>query len=96
MGFLRSKHFVGIHTQSMFFGSTEGASSVLKPDDISSEIACLAQSPWIYLEMITSEAKRVFEVGSVFRLEKSKCELHTCKFIDFSAEMEIKEHYFEV
>ncbi|CAL4959611.1 unnamed protein product [Urochloa decumbens] len=32
----------------------------------------------------------------VFRLEKSNCKMHRCKFIDFGAEMEIMDHYFEV
>jgi aspartyl-tRNA synthetase len=46
--------------------------------------------------MATCPVKRVFELSPGFRLEKSNCKMHVCKFIDLGAEMEIKEHYFEV
>ncbi|CAO2181842.1 unnamed protein product [Urochloa humidicola] len=85
MEFFRMKCFVGIHTQSMLVGS-----------NISGQPACLPQSLWLYKQMATCPVKRVFEVGSVFRPEKSNRKMHICKFIDLGAEMEIKEHYFEV
>uniref|UniRef100_A0A453G9K2 Aminoacyl-tRNA synthetase class II (D/K/N) domain-containing protein n=1 Tax=Aegilops tauschii subsp. strangulata TaxID=200361 RepID=A0A453G9K2_AEGTS len=37
-----------------------------------------------------------FEVGPVFRAEKSNTHMHLCEFIGLDVEMEIKEHYFEV
>ncbi|CAO1947136.1 unnamed protein product [Urochloa humidicola] len=69
---------------------------MLVGSNISGQPACLAQSLWLYKQMATCPVKRVFEVGPVFRLEKSNCKMHVCKFIDLGAEMEIKEHYFEV
>ena len=40
--------------------------------------------------------KRVFEVGPVFRAEKTNTHRHLCEYIGLHAEMEIKDHYFEV
>ncbi|RZC68357.1 hypothetical protein C5167_031615 [Papaver somniferum] len=38
----------------------------------------------------------VFEIASVFRVEKSDKLKHLCEFVGLDMEMEIKEHYFEV
>ena len=39
---------------------------------------------------------RVFEIGPVFRAEKSFTNRHMCEFVGMDIEMAIKEHYFEV
>ncbi|XP_047071340.1 aspartate--tRNA ligase 2, cytoplasmic-like isoform X2 [Lolium rigidum] len=93
MEFLRSKHFVGIHTHGIFAGSVEGGLAVVNPEDITGQRTFLAQSPLLYKQMATCEVKRVFEIGPLFRHEKSNCKLHIC---DLAAEMEIKDHYLEV
>jgi aspartyl/asparaginyl-tRNA synthetase len=80
--FLRSKQFVGIHTHGIFAGSIEGGLAVVNSEDITD------QRRWA-----TCEVKRVFEIGPLFRHEKSICKMHIC---DLAAEMEIKEHYLEV
>lgn len=46
--------------------------------------------------MIMGDFKRVFEIGHVFRAEKSLTHRHLCEFIGLDGEMEIKEHYSEV
>lgn len=46
--------------------------------------------------MIMGDFKRVFEIGHVFRAEKSFTNRHLCEFIGLDGEMEIKEHYSEV
>ncbi|CAM0883897.1 unnamed protein product [Alopecurus aequalis] len=94
MEFLRSKHFVGIHTHGIFSGSVEGGLAVLNPEDITGQRTFLAQSPLLYKQMATCEVKRVFEIGPLFRHEKSNCKMRM--FVDLAAEMEIKEHYLEV
>ena len=94
MEFLRSKHFVGIHTHGIFAGSVEGGLAVLNPEDITGQQTFLAQSPLLYKQMATCEVKRVFEIGPLFRHEKSNCKMRM--FVDLAAEMEIKEHYLEV
>ncbi|KAI4996442.1 hypothetical protein ZWY2020_051362 [Hordeum vulgare] len=94
--FLFSKNFIGIHTPKLIGGSSEGGASVFKLD-YNGQPACLAQSPQLYKWMaICGGFGRVFEVGSIFRAEKSNTHRHLCEFIGLDAEMEIKEHYFEV
>lgn len=91
-----SKNFIGIHTPKLIGGSSEGGASVFKLD-YNGQPACLAQSPQLYKQMaICGGFGRVFEVGSIFRAEKSNTHRHLCEFIGLDAEMEIKEHYFEV
>lgn len=46
--------------------------------------------------MIMGDFKRVFEIGHVFRAEKSLTHRHLCEFIGLDGEMEIKENYLEV
>ena len=46
--------------------------------------------------MIMADFGRVFEIGPVFRAEKSFTHRHLCEFVGLDAEMEIKEHYNEV
>ena len=45
---------------------------------------------------IMGDFKRVYEIGHVFRAEKSFTHRHLCEFIGLDAEMEIKESYLEV
>lgn len=45
---------------------------------------------------IMGDFKGVFEIGSVFRAEKSFTHRHMCEFIGLDMEMEIKESYMEV
>lgn len=40
--------------------------------------------------------KKVFEIGHVFRAEKSFTHRHMCEFVGLDLEMEIKESYMEV
>ncbi|KAG8100082.1 hypothetical protein GUJ93_ZPchr0013g33797 [Zizania palustris] len=77
-------------------GSSEGGAAVFKLQ-YNGQPACLAQSPQLYKQMsICGGFERVFEVGPVFRAENSNTHRHLCEFVGLDAEMEIKEHYFEV
>ena len=59
--------------------------------------ACLAQSPQLYKQMaVASDLDRVFEIGPVFRAEKSNTRRHLCEFTGLDLEMSIKSHYNEV
>uniref|UniRef100_A0A8R7QF17 aspartate--tRNA ligase n=1 Tax=Triticum urartu TaxID=4572 RepID=A0A8R7QF17_TRIUA len=94
--FLFLENFIGIHSPKLIGGSSEGGASVFKLE-YNGQPACLAQSPQLYKQMsICGGFGRVFEVGPVFRAEKSNTHRHLCEFIGLDAEMEIKEHYFEV
>ena len=94
--YLDSKDFIEIHSPKLIGGASEGGSNVFKFKYFNQD-ACLAQSPQLYKQMcIISDFKRVYEIGPVFRAEKSFTSRHLCEFTGLDIEMEIKEHYFEV
>ena len=45
---------------------------------------------------IMADFGKVFEIGPVFRAEKSYTHRHLCEFVGLDMEMEIKESYMEV
>ena len=93
---LLSQGFVEIHTPKMIAGASEGGASVFRLDYIGRP-ACLAQSPQLYKQMaICADFEKVFEIGPVFRAEKSFTHRHLTEFTGLDFEMAIKEHYFEV
>jgi aspartyl-tRNA synthetase len=95
--YLRSKKFKGVHSPKIISGSSEGGAAVFKLLYVNGEPVCLAQSPQLHKQMsICAGLGRVFEVGSIFRAENSNTHRHLCEFTGLDAEMEIKEHYFEV
>ncbi|KAI3959805.1 hypothetical protein MKW98_029842 [Papaver atlanticum] len=94
--FLKSQGFFGIHTPKLIEGTSEGGASVFELDYFGTP-ACLAQSPQLYKQMaICGDFRRIFEIGSVFRAEKSSTPRHVCEFIGLDVEMEFKEDYSEV
>ena len=93
---LLSKDFVEIHTPKLLSGASEGGAAVFKVDYMGRP-ACLAQSPQFYKQMaICGDMTRVFEIGSVFRAEKSDTHRHLTEFIGLDLEMAIFESYHEV
>ncbi|XP_002965575.2 aspartate--tRNA ligase 1, cytoplasmic [Selaginella moellendorffii] len=95
--FLRANKFRQIHTPKLIAGASEGGSAVFKLQYANDQPACLAQSPQLHKQMaICGDFRRVFEIGPVFRAEKSFTHRHLCEFIGLDFEMEIKEHYFEI
>jgi aspartyl-tRNA synthetase len=92
---LYDSDFVEINTPKLIPGQSEGGSDVFTTDYFG-QTACLAQSPQLYKQMaISGDLKRVFEIGPVFRAEKSRTKRHLCEFTGLDIEMEIKEHYNE-
>ena len=93
---LLSKDFVEIHTPKMLSGASEGGAAVFHVDYMGRE-ACLAQSPQFYKQMaICGDLTRVFEIGPVFRAEKSDTHRHLTEFVGLDMEMAIFESYHEV
>lgn len=87
--------FVEINTPKLIAGASEGGADVFKTDYFGTT-ACLAQSPQLYKQMaISADLRRVFEIGPVFRAEKSNTRRHLCEFTGLDIEMEIKSHYNE-
>eukprot|EP00913_Durusdinium_trenchii_P001975 g1827.t1 len=59
--------------------------------------AFLAQSPQLYKQMaLMTDMPRVFEVGPIFRSEKSFTHRHMTEFTGLDIEMTFKDHYHEV
>lgn len=94
--FLRSERFIEMHTPKILGGASEGGAEVFHLKYFG-EDACLAQSPQLYKQMVSacSGFERCFEVGPVFRAEKSFTHRHLCEFTGMDFEMVIKEHYYE-
>lgn len=88
--------FTEIHTPKLMGGASEGGADVFRTDYFGRP-ACLAQSPQLHKQMaICGDMGRVFEIGPVFRAEKSDTHRHLCEFTGLDLEMEISEHYSEV
>jgi len=93
---LTAKGFVEINSPKLIAGESEGGSEVFRTDYFGKP-ACLAQSPQLYKQMaISADLERVFEIGPVFRAEKSMTRRHLCEFTGLDFEMAIKFHYNEV
>lgn len=92
---LYAQGFTEIHTPKLIAGESESGAGVFKTDYFGTT-ACLAQSPQLYKQMaIASDLERVFEIGPVFRAEKSHTRRHLCEFTGLDLEMAIKDHYLE-
>jgi aspartyl-tRNA synthetase len=92
---LYQRGFVEIHTPKLIAGESESGAGVFTTDYFG-VTACLAQSPQLYKQMaIASDLERVFEIGPVFRAEKSHTRRHLCEFTGLDLEMSIKDHYME-
>jgi len=96
--FLYSNQFMDIHTPKLLDGASEGGAEVFRlPYFSANKIATLAQSPQLHKQMaICSDMERVFEIGPVFRAEKTFSHRHLTEFIGLDVEMTINEHYHEV
>lgn len=94
--FLYKKSFTEIHSPKLIAGASEGGADVFELSYFGRK-ACLAQSPQLYKQMaICGDFGRVFEIGPVFRAEKSHTHRHMCEFTGLDLEMEIFEHYNEI
>jgi len=93
---LLARGFTEIHTPKLIPGESEGGAGVFTTDYFG-QTACLAQSPQLYKQMaISGDLDRVFEVGPVFRAEKSNSRRHLCEFVGLDLEMSFHQHYNEV
>jgi nondiscriminating aspartyl-tRNA synthetase len=88
--------FTEIHTPKMISASSESGANVFKIDYFGKNYY-LAQSPQLFKQMmINTGIKRVFEIGPVFRAEKSTGPRHLTEFTGIDIEMEIENNYEEV
>ena len=84
--FLLDRSFIEIHTPKLIGAASESGSEVFEVKYFDRS-AYLAQSPQFYKQMaMASGFERIFEVGPVFRAEKSYTSKHTTEFSGFDLE----------
>ncbi|MBQ9735571.1 MAG: aspartate--tRNA(Asn) ligase [Clostridia bacterium] len=94
--FLLANGFIEIHTPKIIGAASESGSEVFKLNYFDRD-AYLAQSPQFYKQMaMASGLERIFEVGPVFRAEKSYTSKHTTEFTGFDLEMSYIESFEDV
>jgi len=94
--YLRQKGFLEIHTPKLIGAASESGSDVFEVKYFDRN-AYLAQSPQFYKQMaMASGLERIFEVGPVFRAEKSFTSKHTTEFSGFDLEFSFIESYQDV
>ena len=84
--YLRQRNFIEIHTPKLIGAASESGADVFEVKYFDRN-AYLAQSPQFYKQMaMASGLERIFEVGPVFRAEKSFTSKHTTEFSGFDLE----------
>ena len=93
--YLLAQDFQEIHTPKLIPTASEGGSNVFEVKYFDTK-AYLAQSPQLYKQMaVVSGMPRVFEIGPVFRAEKSFTHRHLTEFTGLDAEMAFDTNYHE-
>lgn len=94
--FMYKENFTEIHTPKMIAAASESGSEVFEISYFDRK-AYLAQSPQFYKQMAMAAGfDRIFEVGPVFRAEKSFTNRHATEFTGFDIEFSYIESYEDV
>ncbi len=94
--FLLEKNFIEIHSPKLIGAASESGSDVFEVKYFDRN-AYLAQSPQFYKQMaMASGFEKIFEVGPVFRAEKSFTSKHTTEFTGFDLEFSYINDYRDV
>jgi len=94
--FLLDRGFLEIHTPKLTGTASESGAEVFEVKYFDKR-AYLAQSPQFYKQMaMAGGLERVFEVGPVFRAEKSHTNRHATEFTGFDVEFSWIEDYRDV
>lgn len=94
--FLLERNFVEIHTPKIIGAASESGADVFELTYFDRK-AYLAQSPQFYKQMaMASGLERIFEVGPVFRAEKSFTSRHATEFTGFDLEFSYIDSYEDV
>ncbi len=94
--FLLDRRFIEIHTPKLIGAASESGADVFEVKYFDRN-AYLAQSPQFYKQMaMASGFERIFEVGPVFRAEKSYTSKHTTEFSGFDLEFSYIESFRDV
>ena len=93
---LLERHFMEIHTPKLIGAASESGADVFEVKYFDRK-AYLAQSPQFYKQMAMAAGfERIFEVGPVFRAEKSFTSKHTTEFSGFDLEFSFIDSYRDV
>ena len=94
--YLLGENFIEIHTPKLIGAASESGADVFEIKYFDRN-AYLAQSPQFYKQMaMASGFERIFEVGPVFRAEKSFTSKHTTEFTGFDLEFSYIESFHDV
>lgn len=94
--FFIAHDFMEIHSPKLIGAASEGGSNVFEVKYFNQN-AYLAQSPQLYKQMaICSDFPRVYEIGPVFRAEKSFTHRHLTEFTGIDLEMTFNKNYHEI
>ena len=94
--FLLERGFLEIHSPKLIGAASESGADVFAVQYFDRK-AYLAQSPQFYKQMaMASGLERIFEVGPVFRAEKSFTSKHTTEFSGFDLEFSYIESFRDV
>ncbi len=94
--YLLGKNFTEIHTPKLIGAASESGADVFEVKYFD-KTAYLAQSPQFYKQMAMAAGfERIFEVGPVFRAEKSYTNKHTTEFTGFDLEFSYIDSYRDV
>lgn len=94
--FLLDRNFIEIHTPKLIGAASESGADVFEVKYFDRK-AYLAQSPQFYKQMaMASGFEKIFEVGPVFRAEKSFTSKHTTEFSGFDLEFSYINSFHDV
>ena len=94
--FLLERNFIEIHTPKLIGAASESGSEVFEVKYFDRN-AYLAQSTQFYKQMAMAAGfERIFEVGPVFRAEKSYTSRHTTEFTGFDLEFSFIDSFRDV
>ncbi|MCL2177506.1 MAG: aspartate--tRNA(Asn) ligase [Firmicutes bacterium] len=94
--FFEKRNFIEIHSPKVINTPSESGANVFKLDYFGRD-AFLAQSPQFYKQMAMAAGfESVFEIGPVFRAEKSYTSKHTTEFTGFDAEFSYINSYHDI
>ena len=93
---LQKEGFTEIHSPKIVAQNAEGGANLFRMEYFGKK-AFLTQSPQFYKQMAMAAGfERIFEVGPVFRAEKSFTSKHTTEFTGFDLEFSYIESYRDV
>ena len=94
--FLLERNFIEIHTPKLIGAASESGADVFELTYFDRK-AYLAQSPQFYKQMAMAAGfERIFEVGPVFRAEKSNTNKHATEFTGFDLEFSYVDSFEDV